>query len=169
LLRITLAHLKKVCAFTTLFLCIKMSHLQNKSEMLREVAALLHSKSYYPAVAHSAYYSCFQLLKHIWLYSMKKNEAQLRQELRQYNQHARATGAREIGSHEFLINKISKHIIKASTGKAPRYDFHKISGKIIQLKRLRTSADYDDTLFDGASSAESLSLSNDIVTILKKY
>jgi hypothetical protein len=51
---------------------IYMSNLQNKSDILKEVAVMLHNKNMYPAVAHSAYYSCYQLLKHIWLYRMGK-------------------------------------------------------------------------------------------------
>jgi len=74
-----------------------MSHLQNKSEMLQDVAELLHNKYYYPAVAHSAYYSCYQLLKHIWLYGMGKTQAELDSK----------SSASLLGSHEFLINQIA--------------------------------------------------------------
>jgi len=131
-----------------------MSHLQNKSEILVEVAKLLHDKTYYPAVAHSAYYSCFQLLKHIWLHKMSKTE----QELISKNRNSKE------GSHEVLINEICS-FIKASSPS----DCRNINSKITQLKRLRVNADYDDSVFDSKKSANSLLLSKEIIPILKKY
>jgi hypothetical protein len=136
-----------------------MSHLQNKSEILKYAAELLHDKSYYPAVAHSTYYSCYQLLKHIWLYSLHKTEANFTQELGL----CKATG-----SHEFLINAIGKYI-KNSSKKTAIDDFDKFSEKIGQLKRLRRIADYEDSSFDISKSSSSLSLATDIIPILKKY
>jgi hypothetical protein len=135
-----------------------MSHLQNKSEMLKEAAALLNNKTYYPAVAHSAYYSCYQLLKHIWLYGLKKTQQELDSQC----------SISRIGSHEFLINEIGKHI-KNSTKKTALADFREFNNKIWQLKKIRTTADYDDTLFDSSQSSNSISLSTDIIPILKKY
>jgi len=70
-----------------------MSNLQNKSEIFFEAAKLLHEKNYYPAVAHSAYYSCYQLFRHFWLYSMNKTESELNYEV----------GNTSDRSHEYLI------------------------------------------------------------------
>ncbi|MDR1343155.1 MAG: hypothetical protein LBK18_07890 [Prevotellaceae bacterium] len=49
-----------------------MGHLQRKSETSGKAAALLHENKLYSAVAHSAYYSCYQLMMHIWLHGMEK-------------------------------------------------------------------------------------------------
>jgi hypothetical protein len=50
-----------------------MSQLQNKSGELVKAAQLLHSEGIFPAVAHSAYYCCVQLMRHILLHSFEKN------------------------------------------------------------------------------------------------
>ena len=139
---------------------IKMSHLKNKSEILAEAAKLLHDNCYYPAVAHSAYYSCYQLLKHIWLYSLKKTELDYAKELREQKI--------KIGSHDFLINKIAEHIKEAGQKDCQEH-FRIINKNILKLKQLRHEADYEDSLFDSSKSSFSLSLSNTIASILKKY
>jgi uncharacterized protein (UPF0332 family) len=140
------------------------SHLQSKSAEFSSAAELLHNSKLYSAVAHSAYYSCFQLMLHVWLHSLNKTEPQLKQERKQHNQQVRLSGGKEVGSHEFLINKIGKHIKKSA-----RNDFLEISEKIGQLKKLRTSADYDDTLFDSSKSSKALALSKTIIPVLAKY
>ena len=134
------------------------SQLQNKSEILQDAAKLLHDKTFYPAVAHSAYYSCYQLLKHIWLYGMEKSQEELNTQ----------SSLSHLGSHEFLINEIGKYI-KNSKNRTANSDFRDFNNKIGQLKTLRTKADYDDDLFDSSKSLNSLSLSDEIVPILKKY
>jgi hypothetical protein len=135
-----------------------MSHLQNKSEMLSDAAKLLHDKTYYSAVAHSAYYSCYQLLKHIWLYSMGKTENEL----------GTGISTARIGSHEYLINQ-TVHYIENSKKKDCINHARIIGNTITQLKKMRTNADYSDTLFDSSKSSISISLSDDIIPILKKY
>ena len=140
-----------------------MRHLQNKSGILEAAAKLLHREDYYPAVAHSAYYSCFQLFKHIWLHSLLKTENDLSNELRQY----KATNG-DIGSHEFLINQIVLYIKKTGKKDCSSHALA-LNNKIIQLKRLRQCADYEDSLFDSSKSSHSLSLSADIIPILKQY
>lgn len=135
-----------------------MSNLQNKSEIVKDAAKLLHNKNYYPAVAHGAYYCCYQLLKHIWLYDMKRTQQELDTQC----------SLCHIGSHEFLINKIGNHI-KHSAQKTAISDFRDFNNKILQLKKLRLDADYSDALFDSTKSSKSLSLSNDVVSILIKY
>ena len=135
-----------------------MSNLRNKSEILRDAAKLLHERSLYPAVAHGSYYSCYQLLKHIWLYSMNKTEAEL--VLGENNSRQ--------GSHEYLINQTVYYIEKS--GKTDcKIHARDVQNKIAQLKKLRISADYSDTAFDFSKSSNSISLSNDIIPVLKKY
>lgn len=133
---------------------IFMSNFQNKSEMLIASAELSHESNYYPAVGHSAYYSCFLLLKHIWIYSMRKTQTELESRC----------SINKVGTHEFLINEIGKYIKNNSN-----QEFREFNTKIVQLKKLRVTADYDDSMFDFSKSSNSLSLSKDILPILKKY
>ncbi|MDR1022098.1 MAG: hypothetical protein LBL94_02330 [Prevotellaceae bacterium] len=125
------------------------SHLQRKSEALSSAATLLHEKELYPAVAHSAYYSCYQLMMHIWLLVMKRSEREL---------------TRQKSSHEYLIIAVREMIKKSNPA-----NFYAFNGKIWMLKQLRTNADYSNTPFGKNDSAKALSLSADITPILKKY
>lgn len=133
-----------------------MSHLQEKSEMLVESAKLLDEKGLYPAVAHASYYSCYQLMKHIWLYSMKKTEDELKRNIQQATE----------GSHEYLLNEIVKYVKNNNKTNDNLKDFR---NKIYKLKVLRTEADYFDKNFDYLNSRNSISLSKEILSVLKKY
>ncbi|MDR2813245.1 MAG: hypothetical protein LBB79_01100 [Prevotellaceae bacterium] len=135
-----------------------MSHLQKKSEDLVKAANLLHGAGLFPAVAHSAYYCCVQLMKHIWLHSMKKTEM----DLRERNKHS--DKGRALGTHEFLISNIATFIYAKSTA-----DFRTFSNDIGKLKKLRVNADYYDETFNEKQSSETLRISNKILPILKKY
>ena len=77
------------------------SHLSNKSDLLLSATNYLHDKGFYPAVAHCSYYSCYQKLKHIWLYDMRRTEQELS---------SQKGNNYRIGSHNFLINEIYNHI-----------------------------------------------------------
>jgi len=142
-----------------------MSPLQNKSKDLVSAAKLLHANNLYPAVAHSAYYCCVQLMKHIWLHSFNKTEQDLKQELKAFNKQMRLTGGQEAGTHEFLINQIGLHIQNFQNIS----DLRRFNSNIWQLKKLRVDADYSDTDFDVVKSNSSLTLSKMIVPILQKY
>lgn len=144
---------------------IKVSYLQDKSKILRNAAKLLHEENLYPAVAHSAYYCCVQLMRHIWLYCFNKTEEDFKQELRLYNKQARIIGEQEAGTHEFLINRVGQFIKNSNNG---RNDF-RLFNQIWQLKRLRVDADYYDNDFSAVKSNNSLFLSQKIVSILQKH
>jgi uncharacterized protein (UPF0332 family) len=127
------------------------SQLENKSKMLTSAAKLLHDNDYYCAVAHCAYYSCYQLLKHLWLYKMGKTQEQLDSKC----------SLSHSGSHEVLINEI---------GQILNIDHLRIfNNKMTQLKRLRTDADYGNRVFDSVNSEKSLALSEEIIFVLNKY
>jgi len=145
-----------------------MSPLQNKSEILREVAELLHNNNYYPAVAHSAYYCCFQLMKHIWLHSIRKTEDDLKNELNRFNQTASISGKKTLGIHEFLIRNVVQFIKSFPYRNAPS-DSRIFNNSIWQLRDLRTNADYSDNEFSKTDSCNSLTLSKIIIPILKRY
>ena len=59
--------------------------------------------------------------------------------------------------------------VKSSTIVNNQNDSRVLITNLGQLKKLRTKADYEDINFDSASSSSALSLSNDIIPILKKY
>ncbi len=136
-----------------------MSNLSNKSEINIDAAKLLNDKNLYSAVAHCAYYACYQKIKHIWLHKQGKTDLELEQLGR--------TKPR-MGSHEILINEIGT-FIKSSGSKNFIDDFRVYNNNILQLKKLRTRADYEDTIFDSTSSSKSLTLSNEIIPVLSKY
>ncbi|TVQ76376.1 MAG: hypothetical protein EA358_09540 [Flavobacteriales bacterium] len=129
-----------------------MEHLKNKSELNLGAAELLHQQCYYPSVVHCAYYSCIQLMKHIWLNSMGKTEQDLRVLNSSTNQ----------GSHEILINQLKSFIQSKSQNDR---DFNR---DILILKRLRVNADYDDISIDYTKSNQSIVLSKTTISILKE-
>ena len=78
-----------------------MSILKSKSDINLMAAELLHKNSLYTSVVHCSYYSCFQLMKHLWLEKMGKTEEDLKTANNNTNE----------GSHEVLINKIIVFVI----------------------------------------------------------
>ena len=134
------------------------SSLLNKSDILSLSANTLHDNCLYPAVAHCAYYSCYQKMKHIWLYSMKKTEEDL-----DIN-----CSSNRMGSHEYLLNEIVQYV-KNSNKKDALEDARTLRNDVPQLKRLRTDADYSNTDFDSTKSKNSIDLSKRIIPILKRY
>lgn len=136
-----------------------VSKLKNKSEILYDTAKLLHDKSLYVGVAHATYYSCYQLLKHIWLHSMSKSEEELTKNI--------STG--KIGSHEYLLNEIVSYIEKYPSKTGGRGDYRIVRDNMLQLKRLRVKADYKDDDFCCKDSNSSITLSDKILPILRRY
>ncbi len=136
-----------------------MSNLSNKAEISIAAAKLLNDKNLYSSVAHCAYYACYQKIKHIWLYKLQKTDQELKNLGRTKP---------KMGSHEVLINEIGT-FIKNSKSKNFLEDFRVYNNNILQLKRLRTKGDYEDTVFDYTDSSKSLDLSNKIIPVLNKY
>lgn len=129
-----------------------MGHLKNKSELNLGAAELLHEQSFYPPVVHCAYYSCIQMMKHIWLNKIGKTEEQLKDLCSDNNQ----------GSHEVIINQLKIYIKSRSLNDR---DFN---NDILQLKRLRVKSDYNNESIDYSISAESIQLSKSALAVLKK-
>ncbi|MFA6400466.1 MAG: hypothetical protein WCX31_02405 [Salinivirgaceae bacterium] len=129
-----------------------MSNLKNKSELNFAAAELLHKQSYYPSVIHCSYYSCIQLMKHIWLHKMNKTEQDLEM----------LTKSSTEGSHEVLINQTGGFMKNKSI------DFRTFNNLMGQLKKLRVIADYKDVQIDNTVSYNSITLSKDSLLILKK-
>ncbi len=135
------------------------SKLKNKSEILHETAKILHDGNLYVGVAHAAYYSCYQMLKHIWLHSMSKTESELGENI----------SMRRKGSHEYLLNAIVMYIENRDVEAKGRGDYRIVRENISQLKRLRVKADYEDVDFSCEDSKRSITLSDKILPILKRY
>lgn len=137
---------------------MKNSPLKNKSELLQASAELLHESNLFPAVAHAAYYSCYQLLENIWLYSMGKSDREL----------ASGMSRSRLGSHEYLLNEVVKYVGSMQEKKLES-DARSIRNDMPQLKRLRVDADYLDNDFDYSKSQRSISMSKYLRSILIRY
>ena len=126
--------------------------------MLIAAADLLHDKSYYLAVAHAAYYSCYQPLKYIWRHHLGRSQEELDVQ----------TSQSRLGSHEFLLNEIVKYISglrNTNSGEDARI----LRNDLPQLKRLRTDADYSETVIGCEKNKEAPDLSRKLLLILKRY
>jgi uncharacterized protein (UPF0332 family) len=135
-----------------------MSHLQRKSEVLSAAAELLHEKEMYPAVAHSAYYSCYQLSRHIWKHKMGKTWADLNAICRSIQK----------SSHDALINEVRNYILNSNRANCATHveNYYRC---MMRLKRLRVNGDYDDEIFDKSKSESAINLSNKIISVIRKY
>ena len=135
-----------------------MSNYTNKSDMYLDVAELAENNYKYPAVAHCAYYSCFHLMQHIWYHKMGKTERQLEIEC----------STNKTGKHNILINEVACFIKNNPKNRNAQSDFQLFNSKIIQLKKLRESADYKDEIFDITKSIKSRTLARELIPILKR-
>lgn len=71
---------------------------------------------------------------------------------------------RQKGTHAILINEIGKYIKSRNES-----DFRIFNNKILQLKKLRTDADYTENQTNYEQSNGSISLYKDIIPVLKRY
>lgn len=131
----------------------------NKSEMMYSAADYSFAKNLYVAVPHSAYYSCFLMMKWLWTTSMGKTENDL-SNLCKLNP--------RIGSHEVLINEVMKYIQSNSRNKDADVDSRDFNNQIVQLKRNRVKADYSDTEIDYYTASNAKETALNILNILKR-
>ena len=125
---------------------------------LISAADLLHRESYYLAVAHAAYYSCFQLLECIWLSSMGKSWEEL-------DTRTRLSGE---GAHVFLLREVVAYISSLKSRNTEE-DARTLRNTLPRLKRLRTDADYKEIEINCEKSGEALGLSRELLLFLKRY
>lgn len=125
---------------------------------MRQAAGFLHQEELYPAVAHSAYYSCLQLCKCLWLHQMSRTQDDLDAECK----------TRKTGTHDILIDATYKHVLYSGRIGCS-FDARNITKLLSQLKRLRTVADYSDVEILEKDSADAISLSEKIHPLLEKY
>lgn len=124
-----------------------MSSYKNKSEMLESLSYELHDESRYILVGHSAYYACFHLISHICHNVLNKTDGELKTDCSLNLQ----------GMHAYMSNLV----LQKSMDRDLRNNYG-------QLKKLRTSADYEDCNFDFNKSRNSLQLMNLIIPKLKE-
>ncbi len=128
------------------------SKFYNKSGLFESAAKNLLKSNDYIAIAHSAYYSCYMLMKHIWTTKMNKTDTEL----------IALTSQLQQGSHAVLINQICCYM--TSSGMIVR-DFR---NGIVQLREMRYDADYKDLNIDREKGEKAISLMTDLVKVLKK-
>jgi len=118
---------------------------------------LIQSPNYhYCSSIHCAYFSCFQILKFILLAIFEEKEEEVYAK--------RKTGTREIGEHEYYIQKVHESLLSTKDFVAAR-DF---KNKINELKSLRTVSDYKVDIIEKPKSEYALQLAGDIQKILRK-
>jgi hypothetical protein len=108
------------------------------------------------ASIHCAYFSCFQVLKFILLAIFEEKEEEVYAK--------RKTGTREIGEHEYYIQKIHESLLSTN-------DFvsaQNFKNKINELKSLRTVSDYKIDTIEKPKSEYAIKLADDILKILRK-
>lgn len=136
-----------------------MSEYQKKSEDYEKAAVQLYTAKLYSAVGHTAYYSCFLLLEHIWKHKMSMTKEDLY-----------ALCSDSPNTHDRLINEIRDYIRDdCSEVKEHLKDSHNLHNNIVKLKRLRMMADYDDCCFNKMNSFSSITAMSYALPILKKY
>ncbi|MFP4023085.1 MAG: hypothetical protein ACLFVR_01065 [Thiohalospira sp.] len=136
-----------------------MQGLKNKSEINKDAAKLLHEKDYFAPSVHCSYYSCLQLMKYCLNSHFKLTEKEINSKVSRY------TRNNKDGSHNFFISFLFNEI-KTISNLRESNNFYK---KIIILKKIRTTADYgkEEILYN--KSNEALTLSSDIIEMIKKH
>ena len=110
-----------------------MSELLKKHKESCEAAiALIHKKLFAPAV-HCSYYSCIQLIKHIFLYEAPAvTSAQLDDAM-----NAQGGG----GTHNYLRREMKKKLLQRGLSRTQADEF---ANDLLGLKQVRVEADYND-------------------------
>jgi hypothetical protein len=126
--------------------------------MFHTSANSLRHKCYFVSVAHCSYYSCFMLMKYIWLYIMHRTQEDLEQLCKE----------KKNGTHQVLINQIGVFILN-SKKQGCTFEKKVFNKKILQLKDLRADADYEDAPFESEKSDAAIKLCDEIRPILKNY
>jgi uncharacterized protein (UPF0332 family) len=120
---------------------------KSKSDIYLDAAKELDTKSFYPAVPHTAYYSCFLLMEYI---CYEKNGD---------TPHSSIPS----GIHVRMINYIKGQLLLKNQYALIR----EFSMKIDQLKRLRIEADYKKSDIMSNQSNNSIRLADEVLHILK--
>lgn len=135
-----------------------MSCYSNKSELFLSAAEMINEKSFfYTAVPHSAYYSCFLMMKHICCTKFGKKENEIKNEV----------SPTLHGTHEIMIEFIRNKMLEKAQNHDQREKVKNFVSKIGQLKRIRFKADYGDVDITSTQSSQSIGLAKDVLKLLK--
>jgi hypothetical protein len=116
------------------------------------VKILMSKKCYYSSVVHCNYYSSFQLMKHVVINKFRISNNQIFLNSKNNTQ----------STHEYLINLMFLNLSRINVNEA--LDFQ---SSILQLKQLRSEADYEEKITDKNICETSILLNQLINNILK--
>ena len=131
-----------------------MGHLNTKSDLSFISAELLKKEGYHHSSIHCSYYGLFQKMK----YTIKNHKKITYEE---YYQNSRLG---KLNSHAYLIDLIYNELILLGLNKT---EAHKIRRKIIDLKELRETADYDNIKMNSDNSNDAYDFSLELIKELK--
>ena len=141
-----------------------LSQYRNKSGLLIDSARILSAGDNPVAIPHCAYYSCYQLMMHIWLNVMGKTDGELKSLI------DAAKGSRfDNGSHNVLLREIVKFVKADGTDRNRKQDSATINNDMQEMKRIRVKDDYKDVIIDMPACRNSIRLAEETIPILKKY
>lgn len=132
-----------------------MSKLREKSEFNFEAAQVLIDKYLFAPSVHSAYYSCFQLMK----FTMYDHFGISYDELSQ-----RVSVNPSGGTHTFVIHFFNNEV-KRENGYS---DYNDFSRKLKDLKEFRESSDYDDVEITIDKSQKALNYATELKQYIQK-
>lgn len=129
-----------------------MTYLKTKSTFSYNSGETLQRSHIYSSIPHCAYYACIQLMKHILIKCLSKDERSMKVEMtnKKYN------------THTYIIETIIDNLISRNI------NIREFRDEITQLKRLRNDADYMDLEVTSIEGTNSLTLSNRVQTFLKR-
>lgn len=132
-----------------------MSNFLKKSKKNYSIAIYLKDeRQCFTPVIHCWYYSCIQIISHIFKYVFSESENEITQNARSY----------KISTHSYLIREITAdlHFID-------KKDALSFERKISELKELRNYADYKDELITEKQANDALTYTNQLRKILSKH
>lgn len=133
---------------------IDLSNLKDKSNFSIISADMLMKAGYHASSIHCSYYGLFQWMK----YTMK---GFLKITYEEYSDNARASS---LNSHAYLINLVYDSFQQKGYSKK---DAHDIRRKILDLKELRETADYDNVKMISDDSDLAFSNSGKLIKVIQ--
>lgn len=128
-------------------------HLRNKSDINIESAELLIENNFYAPSVHCSYYGVYQFSK-----------TTLNRVGVTYENLDSQIATTKMGSHDFLIKKISETYEEKTT----REDARNLKKAFKLLKTYRLESDYNNETVDHPKSNKALSISKEIISKIKK-
>jgi len=133
-----------------------MTYFKAKSESNLKSAGILISNNHHASSVHCSYYSCVQLILHIFINDFKKTEDQI-------NQESQLGSKNENGYHNWIRNQILREFFTRDYNAGT--DFNKFIGNLMNA---RVKADYKNISIEAKHSKQALSYANTIIELLKE-